>query len=191
MDFKLFQEVNDKLSGRFSASLFVCAMLSVLVVLQQIYIMEREEVVIDRPMFNDDKELRYVRDKVTESVALTWAYNAVMIYGNISPESYSFAKTMSNSLLGSNVAEALDTSHKRQVLEMDRQKVSIRFIPEEAVYDPKTNVVTISGIRRVEKLSRRLSEEDRKPMDEKYRYQLTIAVMGFRPYVDEWSEGRL
>lgn len=189
MDLSKFREVSDQLAGRLSVSLITIALLSLVIVLQQIFINSRSEIVIERPMFQDDKEIKYVRDQLTESVAVVWAYNAVMIFGNVSPENYKFVRATAYSMLGSDVSARLKIAHDRQVLKMNEQKISIIFTPEDAHFDEKTGVVTITGVRVIRSLAK--DEKESKPQRDKYQYQVTVALMGFRPYVDDWKEGTL
>lgn len=189
MDVSKFREVSDQLAGRLSVSLITIALLSLVIVLQQVFINSRSEIVIERPMFQGDKEIKYVRDQLTESVAVVWAYNAVMIFGNVSPENYNFVRAAAYSMLGSDVSARLKVAHDRQVLKMNEQKISITFIPEDAQFDEKTGVVTITGIRVIRSLAK--DEKKSKPQRDKYQYQVKVALMGFRPYVDDWKEGTL
>src|SRR5690606_15894819 len=189
MDVSKFREVSDQLAGRLSVSLITIALLSLVIVLQQVFINSRSEIVIERPMFQGDKEIKYVRDQLTESVAVVWAYNAVMIFGNVSPENYNFVRAAAYSMLGSDVSARLKVAHDRQVLKMNEQKISITFIPEDAQFDEKRGVLTIAGIHVIRSLVK--DEKKSKPQHVKYQYQVKVALMCFRPYVDDWKEGTL
>lgn len=186
MNTALFKKVNETLTERFSLSLLVNAFLVVIVLVQTLYIYNREQIVIDRPMFSQDREMTIVRNKMTRSVAEVWAFNAVTLFGNPSKTNYNLLQAVAFSFLDSDIAKRLEESHKKMITHMEIQGVTIRFIPDPRIsYNETTGLVTITGVRIIESVVNPTLE----PHREAYEFRVGVSMTGFRPWISEWQEG--
>lgn len=186
MDTNLFKRVNETLAARFGLSMIINGLLVVVIAIQAIHISTTEEIIIERPMFSMDKEMVYTRNVASRSVAEVWAYNAVMMFGNITKDNYGFLQSVAYSFLDSDVSQRLSVSHKELIMFMEMNSVGVRFVPSGVIeYDEKTGIVTIRGTRIIESFLN--SKQD--PKKDKYEYQVGISMSGFRPWVSFWKEG--
>lgn len=189
MDKKLFKEVSEVLSSRLTLAGVTALLLSVLVVFQQYYIQSRSEIVIQQPMFSLDKELKYVRDEMTESVAQVWAFNAVLLYGNVNQQSVKLMDAVAYSFVDSKLATELKQAHEEQLRYMSEQDVTISFVPDGNInYDPVSEWVTITGTRTVKAIDPESEIEDIK---NRYMFKVKMAMTDFRPWVSGWKEGQI
>lgn len=186
MNTKLFHKVNETLAARFSFSLLVNAFLVLIVFVQTLYIYNREVIIIERPMFSQDREMTIIRNKMTRSVAEVWAFNAVSLFGNPSKTNYNLLQSVAFSFLDSDIAKRLEESHKKVISMMEIQGVTVRFIPNPQIsYDEKTGYVTIAGTRIIESVVNPTIE----PHREAYEFRVRVSMTGFRPWISDWQEG--
>lgn len=186
MNSDLYDKVSRSLSDKLGVSMMLNVMLAVIVLMQLVYIFNRDEVVIERPMFSMDREMAIHRNEVSQSVAEVWAYNAAMIFGNISSSNYKFVQATAYSFIDSEIAARLEVAHKQILRHMAEAKVSIRFIPDgHLVFDPNLNQVSIYGTRIITPLVN-LGDQ---PKSQRYVYRIGIAMTDFRPWVNFWEEG--
>ena len=189
MKSKLFKDVSEVLSARLSLSLVTSFLLAALAISQQFYINSRAEIVIERPMFSQDREMKYIRDKMTRDVALVWAYNAALIFGNINQQSIDLVDSISYSFVDSNLAQELKLAHEEQLVYMKEQQVNIRFIPDGAMkYNEKTGWVSVSGTRIISPLNT-LNTSD--IIKQNYMFEVKLSMTDFRPWVSGWKEGAI
>ena len=188
MNSERFRDVNFTMAARLNAQTVTVMILSLIILLMMFYIITREEVVIERPMFSMDREMILVRNRATRSVAQVWAYNAVSIFGNISPKNIAFAKAEAYSLLDSKIADRLEIEHDKLVRMMKDEKISIRFEPDKDIdYEFETGIVTIRGTRIIESLV----DKEQRPVRTKYQYQVKVELSGFSPWISVWMEGEI
>lgn len=186
MDTKLFKKVNEVLAARFGLSMIINILLVIVIAIQALYISNKEEIIIERPMFSMDREMVYTRNTATRSVAEVWAYNSVMLFGNVTKENINFLQAVAYSFLDSEISAKLDVSHKDLVRFMANNSVSVRFIPNGTMdFNEETGVVTVRGVRIIESLL----NKEQTPKRDVYEYQVGITMSGFRPWVSFWKEG--
>lgn len=186
MDTKLFKKVNEVLAARFSLSLVVVLVLSVVVMVQAIYINARGEIIIERPMFSMNKEMIYTRNVASRSISEVWAYNAVMLFGNVNKENIGFLETVAYNFIGTDIAGTLKTAHRDLVRFMENNSVVVTFKPNGIIdYDEKKGIVTIQGVREI----RSLMDKDQTPKRDLYEYQVGISMSEYSPWVSYWKEG--
>lgn len=189
MNYKLFKSVSEVLSARLSLSLVTSFLLAGLALYQQNYISNRAEIVIERPMFSQDRELKYIRDEMTKNVALVWAFNAVSLYGNINPESIDLIEAVSYSFVDSDIAVELKAAHEEQLAYMREQSVLIRFVADGSVsYDDETQWVTITGTRIISPIN---PKSDIPDIRNRYVFKVKLSMTDFRPWISGWKEGLL
>lgn len=187
MDSKLFTKVNEIIATRLTISGITNLLLAVAVLVCILHIHNRAEIVIDRPMFSMDREMKYVRGEMTENVALVWAYNAAVLFTNINENSIKLINAISFSFVDSKLSQKLKEAHQEQLILMKEQGVNITFVPDgELKYDAKTNSVTITGTRTISSMNNKSSI---KPTIQRYMVVVTLAMTDFRPWISEWEEG--
>jgi hypothetical protein len=187
MKTELFNQVSEVISARYSASLVVSLILSVVTLSQQYFIQTRAEIVVHEPMFAMDQRMKYVRGSMTQSVSEVWAYNAVMLFGNVNESSVALMDAISYSFVDSAIASRLKLAHEKQLALMASQQVTITFIPDgKLTYDEKSGWVTISGLRIVSPID---EDSDVPDQEYNYMYKVKMAMTGFRPWVSGWEEG--
>lgn len=188
MDLKKFRQVNEALAARYGLQSVVILILVVVVFMQQWHINTREEIVIDRPMFQQDRAMKLVRGRATQDVREVWSWNLVTMYGNLNPSNLGFIRGVTYSMLSPEISTRLDEAHKDQAEMMKANQLDIRFQPGNKIdYDPKTGWVTIKGVRTITNLV----NPDAVPLNVPYAYQVKVDVDGFRPWVTGWKEGEL
>lgn len=186
MDTNLFKRVNETLAARFSLSMIINFSLVIVIAIQAIHISSTEEIIIERPMFSMDKEMVYTRNVASRSVSEVWAYNAVMMFGNVTKDNYGFLQSVAYSFLDSDVSQKLSVSHKELISYMEINAVGVRFVPDGVIeYDENTGIVTIRGTRIIDSFL----HNSKDPKKDRYEYQVGISMSGFRPWVSFWKEG--
>lgn len=188
MNMNKFRQVNTALAARFGMQTIVILVLALIIFMQQWHINTREEIVIDRPMFQQDRAMKMVRGRATQDVREVWAWNLSMLYGNMNTSNIGHVRGVTYSMLSPNVREQLDKSHLEQVRMMEQQRIDISFHPDGLIrYDSATGWVSISGHREVRSLVNPDAQSNRVP----YIYRVLISVEGFRPWVTGWQEGEV
>jgi hypothetical protein len=183
----LFKKANEALAARYSTSLIVSLILSVLALSQQYYIQTRAEVVIQQPMFSLDREMKYVRGDMTKSVSMVWAFNAVQLFSNVNEHSVALMEAIAYSFIDSEIAARLKLAHKKKLANMKEQSVTVSFTPDGKIeYDDKTEWVTITGTRTISPTDQTSGVLNKKS---RYMYKVKMAMTNFRPWVSDWKEG--
>lgn len=186
MNLAKFRQVNDVLAARFGMQTVIIIALAITVLMQQWFINTREEIVIDRPMFQQDRAMKLVRGRATQDVREVWAWNLVTMYGNLNPSTLGHVRGVTYSMLSPSIRAELDKAHEEHVSLMEANQLDIRFQPGGTIkYEPANGWVTIQGIRTIVNLV----NPDAKPRKVPYVYQVKIDVEGFRPWVTGWKEG--
>jgi hypothetical protein len=187
MDSNLFARVNEVLATRLTATVVTNLLLAACLLVALLYINNRSEIVIDRPMFTMDKEMKYVRDEMTENVALVWAYNAAILFTNINESSINLINAVSYSFVDSSLSQKLKAAHQDQLILMKEQGVAISFVPDGAMkYNPADRTVTITGTRTITSIH---ADSGIKPTIQKYMIVVKLEMSDFRPWVSGWDEG--
>jgi hypothetical protein len=187
MDSKLFAKVNEVIYSRLTVSAITNLLLAAALVLTLMIIYNRAEIVIDRPMFSMDKEMKYVRGEMTENVALVWAYNGAVLFTNINENSIDLINAVMYSFVDSKLSKKLKAAHQEQLVLMKEQGVDITFVPDgEMLYDPSTRSVTITGTRTITSIHK---SANIKPTIQPYKVVVTMEMLDFRPWISDWKEG--
>lgn len=188
MDIDKFNQVNKAIAGRLSISLVANLLLILVVLVQALYISNRQETIIDRPLLYPEKPITMVRDQATRDVRELWAMNLANLIGNMSPQTYSYIEAVTYSILSPQVRESVMPRHREELAKMEEARVDVHFVAKpKLVYDPKSGYVRVEGERIVYSLVNKDARPERVP----YFYAIKVDVDGYKPVVTGWDEGEL
>ena len=141
--------------------------------------MEDTVAVVTPPQFSE--ELRVSQNQANEHYKVRWAFAAASLAGNVNDKNAQFVTEQLGLMLSPYLRDAILPTIRRQAQIVAARKAVQRFTIEDAVYEPKNDVVFIWGHRELQ-----INKNDQ-PSKERWTYEFRIQPFTGRPAITHFD----
>lgn len=121
-------------------------------------------------------EVEVTRNRASANFKQAWGLFVAELLGNVTPESIDFVRQALAPMLDSSIYREVMDDLVRQIEDIKRDRVALSFQPQEALYEPETDKVFISGRLRAQ-------GPGSKPVEVTRTYELVIDINDYRPLI--------
>ena len=116
------------------------------------------------------------RESAAREVKEAWALYLAELLGNVSPGNAEFLQRALEPLLAPELRRAVTEVLAYQVREIQRENVTLTYLPRSVLYEPETDKVFVTG-------AQTSAGPGGKPQSRVRTYELTVAFRHYRPVV--------
>lgn len=105
----------------------------------------RKDVVVTVQPYTLTEEAWVMQSDASQSYKEAWGLMLATMTGNVTPATLGFVQQRIQPLLSPNIYQSVMEAIELQSLQIRNDRVSMRFEPREVIYEPKLNIVFVTG----------------------------------------------
>lgn len=173
---KSLQDLNDNKKSQKMVNIILASSVLALTIMVAT---EDTVAVVTPPHFSE--ELRVSQNQANEHYKVRWAFAAAALAGNISEKNAGFVVEQLGLMFSPYLKDAILPSIRREAQIVAARKAEQRFTIEDAIYEPKNDVVFIWGHKELK------VDKNDKPTSERWTYEFRIEPFSGRPSISHFD----
>ena len=162
---QIYKSWSQAIASRNMAQIVNIALVGVVLLLALKALFQKPIIIVTPPGFT--QEFTMQGDRASQGYKISWANYVANTIGNTNPRNIDFNREVIVTMLSPNLQDALGNKLKRASEIMKTRKMTQNFTLQDAVYDPKNDIVYIWG-RKIIKVARQ------EPISANWTYEVQI-----------------